>query len=397
MAPSKALMMFIAAAIPMASAKVGKSTYAMSHPWAYKAFMEKYLPTAENIARQNDTKACNEWVKLCIDDGTVPFRCSGPQGNTQVHAVGAYERDSGKYSMEDLEGMLTDSLGGMKNYSQWMELHIMFSTSDLDGYVSAFTAGGVAQFQSTFTASDGTKYYSTIVQVDGSLKEGAKSFILLDIVSTKSAILSAADAEGKLYKHTIPRASASALSAAAASPAKLTLTQVSWPSTNITRDVAYFEDVLGGKKVESGPKYYTGKLFSDDTVELRWVDHDVPTGSFSFGDFETYVNALHNTCIPKPNYNQQGFDRLADNHIGGHGMGGASLEQLIEKQIAAGLPYRVYQPPGATTQQKFLYLYGPNGWGYQITGSCTNTKLCSNTVFYDFCTQGIKGHCSKDS
>lgn len=60
-----------------AQATVGKSTYAMTHPFAFKAWMEKYLPTGEHVVQENSTKLCNEWVKLCIDDGTRPFRCSG--------------------------------------------------------------------------------------------------------------------------------------------------------------------------------------------------------------------------------------------------------------------------------------------------------------------------------
>jgi len=34
-------------------ATVSKSTYAMSHPFAFKAFLEKYLPTAENLVQEN--------------------------------------------------------------------------------------------------------------------------------------------------------------------------------------------------------------------------------------------------------------------------------------------------------------------------------------------------------
>eukprot|EP00966_Prymnesium_polylepis_P309889 7160112-Prymnesium_polylepis.1 len=104
----------VALSAQRASAIVGKSTYAMSHPFAFKAWMEQYLPTAENVIQKNSTSSCNEWVKLCIDDGTTPFVCSGPQGNIQLHSVGAYKRESGTLSMEDLEAQFTTALGGMK-------------------------------------------------------------------------------------------------------------------------------------------------------------------------------------------------------------------------------------------------------------------------------------------
>ena len=313
--------------------------------------------------------------------------------------------------MEDLEAAFTAGLGGMKQYDPWMELHVMFKTANLDAYTTAFQAAGVPTFDSTFVAEDGTKYYSLLAQVDGSLRVGAGSFILVEIVGAESETLRAADAAGTLYRHAAPRASASSLQAATPSsatttasttkPPALTMLHISFPSANLTQDTAYFEDVLGGSKTSSGTangtKYYTGKLFADDTVELRWAESPVQTQSdLTFADYEKYVTALHSACIPTPNYDNQGFDRLADNHIGGHGTGGASLEELIERQIDAKLPYRVYKPPGNMGNTHFLYLYGPNGWGYQLTGQCSSTKYCSNTVFYDMCTQGITGHCRSD-
>ena len=59
----------LTALVAPAAATVGKSTYAMSHPFAFKAWMEKYLPTGEHVVQENSTALCNEWVKLCIDDG----------------------------------------------------------------------------------------------------------------------------------------------------------------------------------------------------------------------------------------------------------------------------------------------------------------------------------------
>ena len=50
-----------ASAAPGGSPHLGKSTYAMSHPFAWKAFMEKYFPTAENKIEQNSTTDCVEW------------------------------------------------------------------------------------------------------------------------------------------------------------------------------------------------------------------------------------------------------------------------------------------------------------------------------------------------
>merc|ERR1719163_1630436 len=129
---------------------LGKSTYAMSHPFAWKAFMEKYFPTAENVLQENSTSTCNEWVKLCIDDGHMTS-CQGPGGNFQMHAVGAYKRDSGDKSMEELEMDFTQAMGSMKKYDPYFEYHMAFLTEDLDSYVSIFDSDQVPYFASTWT------------------------------------------------------------------------------------------------------------------------------------------------------------------------------------------------------------------------------------------------------
>ena len=168
--------------------------------------------------------------------------------------------------------------------------------------------------------------------------------------------------------------------------------------------------VLSGNKVEmftaNGTTVYSGTLFAGDTAEVRYVQSSQPTrGVKTVAQWEDYLTQLHAKCIPSPNPKNEGFDRLADNHIGAHGDhgGGSSgpgtvLDAYIARQKDAGLPYRVYSPP-MDNGNYFLYLYGHNGWGHQITGTCQDASLCpgSHTVFYDMCTQGIKGHCRTDS
>jgi len=214
--------------------------------------------------------------------------------------------------------------------------------------------------------------------------------------------------DATLHQHNVPRASSSSLdraerlaATAVSSSGKPALTQlhISWPSSDVSRDKDYFMNVLGGTSVSDdsakGTVAFTGKLFSDDTVELRWVPVDSASqGPWKVSDWETYGSALHSQCLQSPNHKNQGFDRLADNHIGGHG-GDGTLDAYITAQIEAKLPYRVYAAPSGNPN--FLYLYGPNGWGYQITGHCTTSFNCGkNLVFYDECTQGVTGSCDTD-
>lgn len=405
-------MMFksvLLASIGNAAATVGKSTYAMTHPFAYKDFMEKYFSTAEHVNQENSTKLCNEWSKLCIDDGKTPFKCSGAY-SPQVHAVGAYMRESGKLSLETMEDYFTQAMGGMKTYDPFMELHIAWHTDDLDPLITLFKADSVPYFASTFVDSQSSKSYdSIIVQIEGSLKAGAGSMLAFELISSSSKLLKNA----QKHQHAVARASSASLQRAeqlaaerltisAGSSKKPALTQlhISWPSSDVARDKKYFLDTLKGTSVSSeskaGVTTFTGKLFSDDTVELRWVSVDTESqGPWKVSEWETYASSLHSQCMTSPNRKNQGFDRLADNHIGGHGSGMMDLGDYITRQIAAGLPYRVYAAPDGSPN--FLYLYGPNGWGYQITGQCKRSSMCGNNlVFYNECTQGVTGSCSKD-
>merc|ERR1711865_885071 len=397
---SKLLLIAVCVLLPLcAHATVGKSTYAMTHPFAYKAWMEKYIPYTENVIQQNSTQDCNEWVKLCIDSSS----CS-PQ-TFQIHSVGAYKRDSGSKTLETLESEFTEALGGMAKYDPFMELHTAFYTSDLDSYVKSFKSGSVAYFASTFT-ENGKSYYCVTVQVDGSLKANTGSMLLLTIIGDSSGIL---NAEPHLHQHDTARASASALqraellhsnmssSASSTAPA-LTALHISWPTANLDGMVSYFEDTLSGTKVSkttaNGTTTYYGKLFSSDSVELRWEQSSQATqGPTTVAQWEAYTAALHKKCIPSPNSQNQGFDRLADQHIGGRNPGGESLDTYIKAQKKAGLSYRVYVGPQGNPD--FLYLYAPNGWGTQIAGSCSS-ECGSNLVFYNECTQGTTGHCITD-
>jgi hypothetical protein len=384
---------------PSSGGNLGKDTYAMSHPFAYKAFMEKYFPTAENVVQANSTSTCNEWVKLCIDDGHMTS-CQGPQGNFQMHAVGAYKRDSGAKSMEQLEIEFTKAMGSMTKYDPYFEYHMAFLTTDLDSYISSFDSDKVQYFASTFQSS-GKTYKSIIVQIPGSLAANAKSTINIEILGSSSSIL---EARAGLHHHDIPRASLDTIAAAhftlGTAPRKLSANgkpvlagvHRSFASSDVSRDAKYFESAMQGTGSTTGG-VYEGKMQSGDTKAIRFVQTSAKTqGPTSVSAWEAYQVALHKKCFDTAN--NQGFDRLADNHMG-HNLGGAAIDPYVKGQIASGQPYRFYAGPMGSMH--FYYMYAPNGWGLQIIGSLTDSSLGPKAeTGYGFCTQGITGRCSKD-
>jgi len=169
---------------PSQAGDVGKSTYAMSNPFAYKDFAEKYLPTSEFIVQKNDTSTCVEWVKLCIEDGTSTT-CEGREadGNFQVHSVGAYKRESGSKSMQEIEMEWTKSMGNMDKFDPFFDFNIGFLATDLDYFISAFEKDKVPFFASTFTDPGTQKQYKTILVQEETWKATCEKERMVEVLN----------------------------------------------------------------------------------------------------------------------------------------------------------------------------------------------------------------------
>jgi len=178
---------------------------------------------------------------------------------------------------------------------------------------------------------------------------------------------------------------------------------MSFASSDLDRDVKYFEGVWQGIKVFEAStdegKMYAGKMISGDGMEVVYRQSTTPTqGPTTVAQWEEYQSGLHKKCFVSAQ--NQGFDRLADNH-GGHALVQVTtLDAYIKAQKSAGLPYRFYAVGGGSGggTNYFFYLYGPNGWGMQLISTCQDASLCPAYApgGYNMCTQGITGDCSHD-
>ena len=102
-----------------------------------------------------------------------------------------------------------------------------------------------------------------------------------------------AEGDGSRYKHVLPRSSPGALARGAArlasaerqaevgTPEYVTTLHVSFATSNVTRDAAYFESVLGGTKTYAGStdtlQVYMGNVLRSDTVEIRFAQSSAQT------------------------------------------------------------------------------------------------------------------------
>ena len=176
----------------------GKSTYAMSDPLGWGTWMATYLPTLPlDGFPVNSTDQCVEWAKLCIDDGHLE-NCESVSSSTfQMHAVGAYDRDSGAMTMADIEASVYGSaLGDFSKFDVYMENNVGLLTQDLDAYVNAFDAAKVPYYATSFEEpSSSTTYYSVLVRAH-------TAPVVLEIMGSSSFVLAARDG---LPAHGAPR------------------------------------------------------------------------------------------------------------------------------------------------------------------------------------------------
>lgn len=379
----------------------GKSTYAMSDPLGWATWMAKYVPSMPMKGFPvNATDQCVEWAKLCIDDGNLKQCEKVADSDFQMHAVGAYDRDSGTLSMEQIEtDVYGSALGDLSSYDPYMENNVGLLTKDLDAYVKAFERDGVAHFASKFTEPKSeTTYYSVIARAH-------ESPILLELLGASSEILAA---RADLYAHPVPRGPAAGLASheAALGAADRTVGENGMPvvsfvhksfaSSDVARDKLFWT-TMGGVEVAStagaGRSSFSGVLVGSsaadrpekpDATEMIFVEATNATsrGKYSVKEWEDYQNALHKKCIVSET---RGFDRLADSHVG-HSFPGTDISPFI-----AGV--KKYTP--AVTWRYFahglFYAYMPNGWGMQLSGKIADDPEGGG---YDFCKVGVKPDCS---
>ena len=202
--------------------------------------------------------------------------------------------------------------------------HVGLLAKSLLGYEAAFYAAGIDTFRSSFVdATTKTTYHSLLVQTEGSLEPGAGSLLSIEIIAAQAE---GSEADETRYKHVLPRSSPGALRAGAkrllsasgglkvGAPDYVTTLHVSFATSNVTRDSAYFESVLGGTKTYAGStdtlQVYMGKVLSADSVEIRFAESSVKTqGPMSILAWEQYQNNLHGKCFVSST--NEGFDRLA--------------------------------------------------------------------------------------
>ncbi|KAH8047266.1 hypothetical protein JL721_12200 [Aureococcus anophagefferens] len=358
----------------------GKSTYAMSDPLGWGTWMATYLPTQPlDGFPVNSTDQCVEWAKLCIDDGHLE-NCESVSSSTfQMHAVGAYDRDSGDLSMADAETKVYGSaLGDFSKFDVYMENNVGLLTQDLDAYVAAFDAAAVPYYATPLTEP------SLADDLLQRLVRAHTAPVVLEIMGSARPCSPRAATPA----HGAPRGPRAGLAAfearLSAAPRTVgangmpvvTFTHKSFASPDVARDKAYWTTAMQGREVADDD---AAGAFSPRTTR-RCSSFPATRPRATHASSGGLPERAHARCIASPT---QGFDRLADSHAG-HSFPGTDITSYTEtvKNWTATHPkhplaYRYFA-------HGLFDAYMPNGWGMQ-PGKLPTTLGGG----YDFCKVGV--------
>jgi hypothetical protein len=224
-------------------------------------------------------------------------------------------KTSGGLTVEEVESHFTDKLGDMSKFDSFMDFNVVFATSSLQSYKSAFDRDGVKYLVGSWSDSQNSQYSSILVRVPGSqlilelvqktsltLLEGQNSIKLEQrvpdslLVEQESRLSSEDTTSDYIVSLAVNRAvSAQALG-------KLEDFYVSGMGTKKTHDST---DGGAAKKCFLWPGASVNICFTNR------ADSETST-SFKVGDFEDMLNAVHKTIIDGHSWCP--MDRWFDNH-----------------------------------------------------------------------------------
>ena len=125
---------------------ISKATYATNNPSAGHAWLLEYLPVATATDEcANDVCEC-EWQgeTFGVQQGRVylDVHHEEPFGLHLVNVSAHWT--TGGLSVSEVEAIVTEKLGNLSRFDAWLDFHVGLYTTELDAFIAAFDAGGVA-------------------------------------------------------------------------------------------------------------------------------------------------------------------------------------------------------------------------------------------------------------
>lgn len=290
-------------------------------------------------------------------------------------------KTTGGDTVETVESKFIEKLGDMSAFDSFMDFNVVFATSSLQSYKSAFDRDGVKYLLGTWSNTAGQQYSSLLVQVPGSQ-------LLLELVQKSSIEL----AEGEVAVQMEQRV-----------PDAVLNDQDSRMSNEAVSDTTgdYIVSLVVNRAASSTAMsqledFYVGGMgttMSHDATEngatkkcFLWPGASVhvcftnradseTSGSFKVGDLEDVLNGAHKAIIDGHPYCP--MDRWFDNHyaIDSHSVSNTKILSYINSGKAfftcGSNPMR-----GAGLSAVF----DPTGLGIQMDTSTSLPNACSSLM-----------------
>jgi hypothetical protein len=225
---------------------------------------------------------------------------------------------SGGLSVEEVEAHFNEKLGDMSKFDSFMDFNVVFATSSLQSYKSAFDKDGVKYLVGTWSDTQGKACSSIIVQVPNSQ-------LILELVQQTSLTLAAGETAVQLEQR-VPesvlaqqegRLSGEAVTDTASDYIVSLVVNRAVSSKAMAQLEGFYVDGMGTTKTHDASENGASKkcfLWPGASVHNCFTERDDSETSTSFkvGDFEDMLNNVHKTIID--GHPACSMDRWFDNH-----------------------------------------------------------------------------------
>jgi hypothetical protein len=221
--------------------------------------------------------------------------------------------------VEEVEAHFNEKLGDMSKFDSFMDFNVVFATSSLQAYKTAFDKDGVKHLVGTWSDSSGKAYSSIIVQVPDSQ-------LILELVQQTSLTLAAGESAPVELEQRVPdsvlleqegRLSGEAVTDTTSDYIVSLVVNRAASSKAMAKLETFYVDGMGTTKTHDADENGASKkcfLWPGASVNVCFTERDdsATSTSFKVGDFEDMLNNVHKTIIDGHPYCP--MDRWFDNH-----------------------------------------------------------------------------------
>jgi hypothetical protein len=367
---------------------ISKMTHAASQPKAGKTWMYKYFNVqTPGDECTNDECDCSSTGAPTIEQGRVfttrqisPSGGMSPGNGFGLHLVSVPgHKTTGGDTVESVESKFAEKLGDMSKFDSFMDYNVVFATSSLQSYKSAFDRDGVKYLLGSWSNTAGQQYSSLLVQVPGSQ-------LLLELVQKTTLELAEGETSVQMEQR-VPDSILSDKDDAMSGEAVSDTTSDYIVSLVVNRAASskamselegFYVDGMGTSKTHDASENGATKkcfLWPGASVNICFTNRDDSETSTSFkvGDFEDMLNSAHETIINGHPWCP--MDRWFDNHyaIDSHSVDNSKILSYVNSK-------KPYHTCGNNPMrgEGMAAIFDPTGLGIQMDTGIGLPNDCSS-------------------